>query len=143
MVRYRNMKLQSIKDQAKLLRKEGSTYAEIGNILHISLFSARNMCSYEPRKRAKMGRKPKITKNIQMRIKRAITNIHQAGEKVNSRKIIKETGANVSIRTAQRHLLRMDLKYKRASPVIILSKLHKENEWLLLLSGLKTNTVGN
>ena len=39
------MKLQYIKEQAENLRKENKTYAEIGNILHISLFSARNMCS--------------------------------------------------------------------------------------------------
>jgi len=94
------------------------------------------MCSYEPRKNSKIGRKPKIKKKMDMRIKRAIANIHQAGEKVNSRKIIEETGANASIRTAQRHLLSMDLKYKRTSPVIILSKLHKEkrmtiiNKWI-------------
>jgi len=137
------MKLQYIKEQAKNLRKENKTYAKIGNILHISLFSARNMCSHEPRKNSKIGRKPKITKKMDMRIKTAIANIHQAGEKVNSQKIIKETGANVSIRTAQRHLLRMDLKYKRASPVIFLSKLHKEKRMAIILSGLKTNTVGN
>jgi len=91
----------------------------------MSLFSARNMCSYEPRKNSKIGRKPKIAKKMDMRIKRAIANIHQAGKKVNLRKNIEETDANASIRTAQRHLLRMDLKYKRASSVIILSKLHK------------------
>ena len=94
------MKLQYIKEQAKNLRKENKTYAEIGNILHFSLFSARNMCSYEPRKNSKIGRKPKIKKKMVMRIKRAITNIHQAGEKVNSRKIIEETGANASIQNS-------------------------------------------
>ena len=36
------MKLQYIKEKAKNLRKENKTFAEIGSILHISLFSARN-----------------------------------------------------------------------------------------------------
>jgi len=39
----------------------------------------------EPRKNSEMGRKPKITKKMDMQIKRAIANIHQAGEKLSKK----------------------------------------------------------
>jgi len=39
------MKLEYIKEQAKNLEKDNKTYAEIDNILYISLFSVRNLCS--------------------------------------------------------------------------------------------------
>ena len=53
------------------------------------------------RKNAKRDPKPKITKKISLRIKRAISSFQDACQKVNSREIVETTEAKVSIRTVQ------------------------------------------
>ena len=107
------MKQNFLNDEAKNLRIAEKTYKEIGSLLNISLFSARNLCAYVPTQNAKRGPKPKITKKINLRIKRAISTFQDAGQKVNSRKIVETTEAKVSIRTVQQHLMGMQLKYNK------------------------------
>ena len=120
------MKSNILKCEAKKLRDEGNTYKEISAKLNITLFSARKMCTYEPKKTAKVGPKSKITSKLNLRIKRAISTLQAKHEKINSPKLIEMTDANVSLRTLQRHLRNMQFKYKRASGIITLTKEHKE-----------------
>jgi len=75
---------------------------------------------------SKVGPKFKITKKTNLRIKRAISYFQSQCEKINSRKILEISEPNLSVRTILRHLLRMQLKYKRASSIISLTKAHKE-----------------
>ena len=56
---------------AKRLRASGKTYNEIGEILGVTLFSARKMCTYVPKLNYKKGPMPIIDKKIQLRIKRS------------------------------------------------------------------------
>ena len=86
------------------------------------------MCTYNLMSASKVGPKFKITKKTNLRIKRAISYFQSQCEKINSRKILEISESNVSVRTVQRHLLRMQLKYKRVSSIIIISltKAHKE-----------------
>jgi len=83
------------------------------------------LCAYVPTQNTKRGPKPKITKKISLRIKQAFSIFQDAGQKVNSRKIVKTTEVKVSIRTVQRHLMGMQLKYKRVLPAINLTKAHR------------------
>ena len=86
------------------------------------------MCTYEPKKTAKVGPKTKISPKIKLRIKRVISTLQSKQEKINSRKNIEMTGANVSIRTIQRQLQCMQFKHKRISGIINLTKQHKEKK---------------
>ena len=52
------MRNEDIRNDFQHLRKKGRSYAEIRNIVGISLFSARNMCIYKSRHIAKKGPKP-------------------------------------------------------------------------------------
>ena len=121
------MKLQNLKAEAKRLRSQGKTYREIGDVLGVSLFSARKMCTYIPKKTVKVGRKRKITKTLQLRIKRAISSLQNVSEKINTRKIVEICNVDASLRTVQRHMKDIQMKYKKASSIICLTKAHKSN----------------
>lgn len=110
---------------AKKLRKEGRTYKEIGERLDLSLFSARKLCTYNRKVTKKRGRKFLIDKRKHLAIKRCISTLSSNGEKINSKKIINQTGLNESQSTVQRWFTRQDFKYKKASKEIILSKAQK------------------
>ena len=69
---------------------------------------------------------PKIFPKIKLRIKRVISTLQRKQEKIDFRKIIEMTGANVSIRMIQRQLQCMQFKYKRIEGIINLTKQHKE-----------------
>ena len=83
------------------------------------------MYAYVPKRTNKMSHKRKITKKINFQIKRTIAKLRHAGDKIISQKIVQDTNLNVSLRTVQRHLLRMKLKYKQGSPIICLTKVHR------------------
>ena len=73
----------------------------------------------------KMGLNPKVTMKVQLRIKRAMCNLQDSGEKNISRKIVEARDLDISVRTVQRHLKTMQYKYKRTTAIIILTKAHK------------------
>ena len=115
-----------IKNLAIPFRNEGKTYREIGDILNVSLFSARKMCTYVPRMNVKKGPIPIIDKKMQIRLKRAISNLKSTGQKINSRKLIELTDLNASIKTVQRYMKCNEYKYKKIRSKIILSEKHKK-----------------
>ena len=119
------MKNLQIKMMAKRLRASGKTYNEIGEILGVTLFSARKMCTYVPKLNYKKGPMPIIDKKIQLRIKRSISNLKSMGQKVNSTKIIKMADFSASTRTVQRYMKLNKYKYKKVPARIILSEKHK------------------
>lgn len=126
------MKNSDVKSYCQQLRKEGNSYRKIGEIVGISLFSARNMCVYKSKLTSKKGPKPKINKMFNLRIKRAISSMKSAGEKVNSSKILNISNLPASTRTVQRFLKKNAYKYKKAHAKIILTKKHKDQRNALI-----------
>lgn len=129
----------SIRKLAKSLRNDGKTYKEIGDILKISLFSARKLCTYIPKITHKRGPKNKINKKIQLQIKRRVALLNEEDKKVDSPKIIKELNLNVSKSTVQRYFRRSDLIYKRARSQIILSQKHKDERTRIIIQWINEN----
>lgn len=111
---------------AKKWKENGATYNEIGRRLEISKKSAINLCQYKLKKlKKKTGPKNKITKKLQLKMKREISNILNSGQKVFSQKIIQNCDLLVSKRTVQRHLKKNNYVYQSASTQIVLSQHHK------------------
>ena len=69
-------------EEAKKLRAECLSYKEISQKMNIKMFCARHMCTYKPKRTLKIGPKFKITKKINLRIKRAISHLQSNGEKI-------------------------------------------------------------
>jgi len=84
-----------------------------------------------------MGPNPKVAKKVQLRIKRAICNFRDSGEKIISRKIVKAGNLDISIRTVQRHLKTVQYKYKRATAIISLTHAHKAKKLTAVTSWIE------
>jgi hypothetical protein len=129
----------SVRQMAKSYRSNGHSYKEIGDLLNISLFSARKLCIYERKRPLKRGRKFSIDKKTGLAIKRKISCMNDAKVRVNSLKLIEELNLNVSKSTVQRHLKRCAYKYKKAKNQIILSKQHKAARLRIITAWLSQN----
>ena len=117
---------ENLKIAALTMRSNGSTYDEIGKNLGISLFSARSLCVYKKKTVCKKrGPKFKLTKHNKLNIKRTINRFSNMGENINSSKIIENIDMDVSTSTVQRYLTSQDMKYKKISSQIFLTKKHK------------------
>ena len=66
-----------------------------------------------------MGPNPKVTKKVQLRITKAISNLHDS-----RKKNAVPCNLYISIRTVQRHLKTTQYEYKRATTIISLTKVH-------------------
>jgi transposase len=77
------------------------------------------------RMKRKTGVQKKITKRLQVRVKRACEQMLQSGEKVTARKIREECALDASRRTVQRFLKSTGYRYKKARHEILLSAKHK------------------
>jgi len=121
------MKSNDVRLIARRLHEEGKSYGAIAEILGITRYSARHLAIYKLRvKKKKTGPKNKINKSINLSMKREIARLNDNHEKINSPKLLRNLGLDVSERTVRRQLLKMDYKYGKASNQIILSKKHKQ-----------------
>ena len=117
------MRYPELKSIAIKLRNENKSYGDIAGILGLSRQCVRNLVIYKNKiQKKKRGTKNKIGKSASLSIKRAIAALQENHEKVNSSKIKKNCGLDVSISTVQRHLNRLDLKYKKISQIFILKE---------------------
>ena len=80
--------------------------------------------TYSKRKK-KGGRKRSIGKKTESRMKRTETRLLTSGEKVTARKVKEKCELDVNVRTVQRTLHRIGLKYAKAKKNITLTKKHK------------------
>lgn len=120
------MHSEETRNLARKLRNDGKTYEDIGKILSIPLFAARNLCVYNPRLvKCTVGRKRKISKTETLRIKRGISSCLEVGERITSAKLISKCDLHVSRWTVQRHLRRAQFKYSKAKKIINLTSSHK------------------
>ena len=71
------------------------------------------------------GGKRSIGKRIERRMKRTVTRLLTSGEKVTARKVKEKCELDVNVRTVQRTLHRIGLKYAKAKKKITLTKKHK------------------
>ena len=70
-------------------------------------------------------RKRSIGKRTERRMKRTVTGLLTSGEKVTARKVKEKCELDVNVRTVQRTLHRIGLKYAKAKKKISLTKKHK------------------
>lgn len=116
------------KDLAIKLRHQGNSYRQISNILSVSKDVARNLCRKVNENKNKTGPKSKISKYNQLSIKREVMLLKCNSEKVNSAKIQRNCGLNVSRRTIRRYLSnKLLLKYRKISQKMVLTNSQKNN----------------
>lgn len=122
------MKPEILRNLAQKHRKDGKTYKEIGNILNITDQCARNLCRYSIKKDVrKRGPKFKLQGLDRFRIRREVTIIKTAKEKVTTTKIITNCRLNISKTTTWRELNRCGFRCKKAKIVAKLLPRHKES----------------
>ena len=73
----------------------------------------------------KRGRKRSVGKRTERRMKRTVTRLLTSGEKITARKVKEKCKLVVNVRTVQRMLHRIGLKYPKAKKKITLTKKHK------------------
>ena len=134
------MKSIDLRNTAKNLRHEGKSYAEVGKLLGVTRFAARNLANYKLKvNKKKSGRKNIISKRTSLSLKREISRLNQNKERINSPKLIRNLSLNVNERTVQRHLLKMEYKYVKAANQIILSKKHKQERIDMISTWFSSN----
>jgi len=134
------MRSKDLKNMALKLRSENMTYDEIGDILGISKYSARNLIQYKfVLHKKKRGTKKKISKAASLSIRREISFLRLNHEKVNAPKIKRNCGLTVSLSTVQRYFKSLNLKYKNCSHEIVLSKKHKEARKTVITQWISSN----
>ena len=77
-------------------------------------------------RKKKRGRKRSIGKRNERRMERTVSRLLTSGEKVTARNVKEKCELDVNVRTVQRTLHRIDLKYAKAKKKIKLTKKHKE-----------------
>ena len=76
-------------------------------------------------RKKKRGRKRSIGKRTERRMKSTVTRLLTSGEKVTARKVKEKCELDVNVRTVQRTLHMIGLKYAKAKKKITLTKKHK------------------
>ena len=121
-------------------KNEGFSYTEIGQRLNITRHSAANLCQYKNKKMPnKRGPKFSINKAETLRITRAIANLKDKNERVNSTKLKNECELHISRWTIQRHMRRHGFQYKNMRSKIYLSKKHKDIRLQLIRGWITKN----
>jgi len=125
---------------AQKLRNENKSFTEIGDIMGISRHVARELCLYKrvshPKK---VGRKPLLRKVDKLSIKRRISMLKSAAQRVVSSKIKNDCNLAVCTRTIRRHLTTAGLRYVNAKKKIFLTKAHKEKRIEMATKWITTN----
>ena len=93
--------------------------------LKLSKLTVEYMLKTNSERKKKRGRKRSIGKRTERRMKRTVTRLLTSGEKVTARKVKEKCELDVNVRTVQRTLHRIGLKYAKAKKKITLTKKHK------------------
>ena len=93
--------------------------------LKLSKSTVEYMLKTNSERKKKRGRKRSIGKRAERRMKRTVTRLLTSGEKVTARKVKEKCELDVNVRTVQRTLHRIGLKYAKAKKKITLTKKHK------------------
>lgn len=130
----------AVRNIAINLKRQNYSYFKIGSMLGISKDSARNLCVYRtnnnPKKR---GPKFKIMPKENLRLKRTISNLMVAGQKINCTKLMDNCELSISKRTLQRHMMKSDMIYMKIKSQIVLSKKHKEERVNIISRWITSN----
>lgn len=116
----------SVIETVKRLHQSGKSLNEISEELQITKSTVQYMVKNNYRRlKKKTGPKQKIDKKCKLRIKRDCNKLMEAGEKMTSTKIIKESNLMLSKSTAQRCLKSLGMKYKTARKELELTANHR------------------
>ena len=131
------MRSKTEKQLAIKWKNDGYSYKKIADLLSISRQSAVNLCNYRLKiDKITPGTKPKLTSKDILQIKRCVGNMKDRQERVNSTKILFDTGIKCSTRTIQRYMKKNGYMYKRILNKIILNDRQKQrrievvSEWI-------------
>ena len=110
---------------ARKKREDGLSIRRIAMDLKLSKSTVEYMLKTNSERKKKRGRKRSIGKRTERRMKRTVTRLLTSGEKVTARKVKEKCELDVNVRTVQRTLHRIGLKYVKAKKKITLTKKHK------------------
>ena len=110
---------------ARKEREDGLNIRRIAMDLKLSKSTVEYMLKTNSERKKKRGRKRSIGKRTERRIKRTVTRFLTSGEKVTARKVKEKCELDVNVRTVQRTLHRIGLKYAKAKKKITLTKKHR------------------
>ena len=108
---------------ARKKREDGPSIRRIAMDLKLSKSTVEYMLKTNSERKKKRGRKISIVKRTERRMKRTVTRLLTSGEKVTARK--EKCELDVNVRTVQRTLHMIGLKYAKAKKKITLTKNHK------------------
>lgn len=122
------------------LKIDGKTYSEISSTLGVTRDAARNLCRYQLKTiKKKTGCKSKINSKQQYQIRREVSNLKNAGQKVNTTKIIKNCNLDISKTTCWRELNKSGFKFSHIKKQVYLEKKHKIKRMELITKWFSTN----
>ena len=110
---------------ARKKREDGLSIRRIAMDLKLSKSTVEYMLKTNSERKKKRGRKRSVGKRTERRMKRTVTRLLTSGEKVTARKVKEKCKLDVNVRTVQRTLHRIGLKYAKAKKKITLTKKHK------------------
>ena len=110
---------------ARKKREDGLSIRRITMDLKLSKSTVECMLKTNSERKKKRERKRSIGKRTERRRKRTVTRLLTCGEKVTARKVKEKCELDVNVRTVQRTLHRIGLKYAKAKKEITLTKKHK------------------
>ena len=106
-------------------REDDLSIRRIALDLKLSKSTVEYMLKTNSERKKKRGRKRSVGKWIERRKKRTVTRLLTSGEKVTARKAKEKCELEINVRTVQRTLHRIGLKYAKAKKKITLTKKHK------------------
>ena len=110
---------------ARKKQEDGLSIRRIAMDLKLSKSTVKYMLKTNSKRKKKRGRKRSIGKRTERRMKRTVTRLLTSGEKVTARKVKEKCELDVNVRTVQRTLHRIGLKYAKSKKKITLTKKHK------------------
>ena len=99
---------------ARKKREDDLSIRRIAMDLKLSKSTVEYMLKTNSERKKKSGRKRSIGKRTERRMKRTVTQLLTSGEKVTARKVKDKYELDVNVRTVQRTLHRIGLKYAKA-----------------------------
>ena len=106
-------------------REDGLSIRRIAMDLKLSKSTVEYMLKTNSERKKKRGQKRSIGKRTERRMKRTVTRLLASGEKVTARKVKEKCELDANVRTVQRTLHNIGLKYAKAKKKITLTKKHK------------------
>ena len=110
---------------ARKKREDGLSIRRIAMDLKLSKSTVEYMLKTNSERKKERGWKRSICKRTEKRMKRTVTRLLTSGEKVTARKVKEKCELDVNVRTEQRTLHRIGLKYAKAKKKLTLTKKHK------------------